>query len=82
VNTPKIFPASYPDTLEDVADGATFYPDAAPYHGQAFIATRDWTAAKDARLVVHLGTGDAFHFPREWSVRVTALSAVTVDDRW
>jgi hypothetical protein len=85
MRVPLIIPASYPDSLDDAADGATFYVDPAHgkhYEGQAFIATSDLSAAKDARLIVRLADGRAFHFDREWRVRVIELGADTVDERW
>jgi hypothetical protein len=95
MDTPKIIPASYPDTVADVAEGATFYLDAGRGHvweGQAFIMTaeqnmlgvrvNDENVPTGSRSVVRLSDGRPFHFELSRQVRVIALGAHTIDDRW
>jgi hypothetical protein len=81
----RILPASCPDTVDDVADGATFYLDPATYPlftGDAFIATGDLSAAKDSRLCVRLVDGQAFHLTRAWPCRVVSLVAEVSGEDW
>jgi hypothetical protein len=82
VKTPKIIPASYPDTVADVAEGATFYLDAdgGTWTGEAFLMTS--VSHLRRRKCVRLRDGRVFNFAEQWQVRVIALSAQTVDDRW
>lgn len=83
MQVPKIIPVSYPDTVEDAADGATFFVDlGTPWEGQAFIATCDFNSAKDARLCVRLSDGRAVYFHLTARCRVVALAADTAGEDW
>lgn len=88
MRVPTILPASYPDTIADLQNGATFFLDpqldgvcTSPHvEGVLFLATAKYEA--DRRVVVRLEDGVLIHCALNWAVRAVATSAETDDSQW
>ena len=86
MQVPHILPATCPDTIEDVAEGSTFYldPDAYPEHeGQGFMRLRSRTVhAKTEIKCARLKDGRIVGLGYAWPCRVVALVAEVTGDEW
>ncbi len=87
MKTPKIIPATYPDTMEDAQPGATFYASTPELEGVALLrmgsAFVGWSKGHAiGHNVVRLDNGEALRLLEETHIRITALSADTLDENW
>jgi len=78
MKTPKIIPATYPDTMEDAQPGATFYASLPELEGVALLRMGRGCGANAVRLE----NGEALRLLEETHIRITALSADTLGENW
>ena len=83
MQSPNILPATCPDQLLDVADGATFYfdPDRKPaYQGQAFIKV--YSSLASSCYAIRLSDGHLMSLLPDEPVRVVELTAEVSGEDW
>ena len=79
MQTPQIFPKSYPDTVGGASGGSTIFVDDARWHGDGFLVTQtlkmDAHTDADAQLIVRLSDGLPVVMAHTVPARIVALVA-------